>query len=381
MSVSTAWPRVRTVLCCVGLLSICCRPGPSGYVGVLRVDGSVTQAHEHAITTTLYDMLAAVDIDGDGDDEILASSEFGLALLDGDLRRTTLWEGGEIRRLGLLTGGAAPIFDLLAIVDGDDGPTLTHLSCNGDEPECVASSAFALTPGAFDFVAAHFDDDGRIDVVVADDETLLLHRGIGAESDPLAWSDGALIDPSAAWLTSPGGIAAADIDADGHADLLVADQADKAKVMFGNGDGSFDDVLPLQAPTGVLLETVVVAELTGDTLPDILAMGFLGGMVFENLGERMLSPSVQVVALPFSDGPYAFIGRFDEQPGADILLSDLSLDNARLLVFEASTSSWAERGLGPVARDVLSPSGLVADIDGDGRDEVLSALGLPIYCE
>lgn len=380
----THWSRVRAALSGLALLGICCRPGPDRFIGVLRIDGDAVESESHA-TTGLESMLAAIDVDDDGDDELLATSERGLVLVDADRTRTRLSDLGGIDRLERIASTTPSTVDLLVLADLGYEPKLVHLSCTfGDEPRCEQTAALAFEfEYALDFASADFDEDGRIDVVVADGESLLLYRATGSDPSPLASGDGSVVDGSSRWATGLLDVAAADLDGDGHSDLVaVADYPAGMSVVFGTGDGTFEGLTALAAPQDVVYESVRFANLVGDERPDLLAAGYHGVAVFESRGTRELVASWSFTAPEFGSSPTAFVGRFDDQPGNEILLVDESVvPRSRIAAFSAQTSSWTVRDVGDVRQGAYSPWGVVGDLDGDGRDELWSVAWAGIYCE
>jgi hypothetical protein len=127
------------------------------------------------------------------------------------------------------------------------------------------SSPFAVGNAPFSVAVADLDDDTLPDLVTAnadsDDVSVLLGNGDGtfqpAPSSPFAVGD------------DPLSVAVADLDGDTIPDLVTANLAsDDVSVLLGNGDGTF------QAATSFAVGTspgsVAVADLDGDTLPDLV---------------------------------------------------------------------------------------------------------------
>ena len=156
------------------------------------------------------------------------------------------------------------------------------------------SYSFMVSPGGFGgrgadmaMVAADFDGDGKLDIVLhslADDggpERLLFFKGNG---------DGTFQTPTRAslGLSTVTDFKAADLNGDGKMDLVAATGSGPsagAYVLLGNGDGTF------QPPTfygvgGGPRAAVAIADLNGDGIPDLLVEGQGAGLaVFPGNGD------------------------------------------------------------------------------------------------
>ncbi|MGH7742310.1 MAG: FG-GAP repeat domain-containing protein [Candidatus Eiseniibacteriota bacterium] len=133
-----------------------------------------------------------------------------------------------------------------------------------------------MSPGAI--ALADLDGDTRLDLVLAntaaDSVVVLLSGDIGC---PGCWdykvrpSETAALHPAISYQTgaAPAGIAIADLNADGYADLVTANRsAGTVSVLFGVGDGTFqvhNDFFVGPSPSAV-----AIADVNGDTKPDLV---------------------------------------------------------------------------------------------------------------
>src|SRR5262249_49477852 len=120
----------------------------------------------------------------------------------------------------------------------------------------------------------------HLDVAVAngDDGTIGIYLGNG---------DGTLRPPSLVTLPAgsfPQAIALADFNGDGKLDLVEADyntsglaSGGAVRVMFGNGDGTFQP--PVSYVAGTHLTAVVIGDFDGDGKPDVAAVDNASGSV------------------------------------------------------------------------------------------------------
>jgi FG-GAP-like repeat/Abnormal spindle-like microcephaly-assoc'd, ASPM-SPD-2-Hydin len=130
---------------------------------------------------------------------------------------------------------------------------------------------------AHSIITADLNDDGDVDLVVADNtpnETgtptglaVLLGHGDGTFQPPAIQAPGVLIDPAAA-PNAISQIAVADIDGDGKLDLISV--GNQVAVQRGNGDGTFAPALLYGTAGGT---AVAVADLDGDGTLDLAIAG------------------------------------------------------------------------------------------------------------
>src|SRR5207237_53243 len=110
--------------------------------------------------------------------------------------------------------------------------------------------------------------DGLIDVVTIDD--FLLDSGDQIVRVLLGNIDGSFQEPRGFTIVSGGSsVAAADINGDGHIDLLT-NSRDGGSVLLGNGDGSFQ---PRKSfAVGATPDSVTAADVNGDGRTDIVSV-------------------------------------------------------------------------------------------------------------
>jgi hypothetical protein len=145
--------------------------------------------------------------------------------------------------------------------------TVSVMLSNGDgtfqTPISSSSSAAANGSGPYSMVPGDFDRDGKLDVALSD-EYLKILKGNG---------DGTFKAPSFNYLlrnTSPD-LKTTDFNGDGKLDLVSAGvfSSQALQIVLGNGDGTFQDAG--DQVTGNSSLSVVVADLNGDTRPDLTA--------------------------------------------------------------------------------------------------------------
>ncbi|HSN92222.1 MAG TPA: VCBS repeat-containing protein [Anaeromyxobacteraceae bacterium] len=228
---------------------------------------------------------------------------------------------GPPLRLGV---GIFPVEVVASDLDGDGNVDLASVERLSDRLSVhLATGGGAFAPAVpypaadpVSLVAAALRPGGPVDLVSTGGPVLL-----GDGSGAFAPGAGAF-EPG----LFPMDVAAADLDRDGHVDLVVANDAtDHVTVLRGDGTGAFPDAVTWQ--TGMYPGLVEVADLNGDGWPDLLAVLHQNGGIGSNasvvrlgVGGGALGPSVALDGQPFAvadlngDGRPDLVGsHFDER--------------------------------------------------------------------
>ncbi len=214
----------------------------------------------------LVDVLA-VDLNGDGNEEVLAINEANdrLKLFVGDNL------GGLTRQSDLLTG-RAPKAVTVADLDGDGTLELIIANRAGRSLSVFSGSVdagftavdYPVGDGAIDVAAADLNDDGKIDLVALDDSNNALWVFTGNGTPILA-------DPVAVALGDrPGRLTLADTTGDGVVDAVVT-LPDSNRLMILPGDGAAGFGAPIYVSILDSPSDVAVVDLNDDGNPDLAA--------------------------------------------------------------------------------------------------------------
>lgn len=186
-------------------------------------------------------MVIALDLNGDGWAELVTVHN-GVYGSSKTISVLPAQGGGRYGHFVKYTVGQGPIEIVAADFDGDGDPALATSNNGGDDISTFADES----------------------------TTVLLNRGNGTFG-PITTYPGEAIN----YYSSEWAIEAADVDADGHVDLLVSNViGNDAGVYYGHGDGSFE---PQQVRYGLQngAQDMTVADFNGDGLVDIAATGYL----------------------------------------------------------------------------------------------------------
>ena len=334
------------------------------------------------------------DFNNDGHADILAfdgSGNLSVALGNGD---------GTFQLLPVMAvpyGGSPVIGDFNA--DGNldiavsGAADLGVLLGNGD-------GTFTLAPSVHGYagliVSGDFNGDGKLDLAVTNDNSntvsILLGKGDGTFT-PVAPVNTA---------AGPGSIVTADFDGDGSLDLAVLTLTDyTVRIYHGNGDGTFA-VSPKLAYVGFDLIGMATADVNADGAADLIVTGFLADFIpllghgdgtftqgtsptspltyptygdlaiadFNGDGKvdaAVLNANVGGLTGPYlflgnGDGTFTFSGTFAGLPSTSIATSDLNGDGISDLVFANLSGTTSQ----PLQQLLLSESGLTATATATG---------------
>ena len=234
--------------------------------------------------------IAAGDLNGDGRTDLLATEGRGVDVFlgngDGTFRRGAGYLGWHaVDHLGLGDVNADGRLDAVVVHDGwtptSSDSVLSVLLGQGDGTFCcgeaggenenhrgayaapLAGGGVALDAPPRGMVLADVNGDGATDALLGDESYAEVHVFLGG-------SDGRLRKHAnyrpGGWVM---GVAVADADGDGIADLLMANANSTVKTLPGLGDGTF--ARTVDYAIGETPQSVALADLDGDGILDLIA--------------------------------------------------------------------------------------------------------------
>jgi hypothetical protein len=266
---------------------------------------------------------------------------------------------------GLATGDLDGNGATDVVVAGTSANYVSVLLGTGDgrfAPRAQDPPRWAVGDAPAAVVTADFDGDGRPDLATADDwsddVTVRLADGRGGFGAPVRYAVGPY----------PQSLITADLNGDGHVDLVADD-----RILFGLGDGRFTAGPMLAA--GYRPLAVAASDLDGDGRPDV---------VIADAGDFAALTGAVAVFLNAGAGSFLPAGRLEAgQSPVAVLLADLDGDGRTDLI---SADAWSTelrlfkgQGDGTFAAPEALDAGLgarvilAADIDGDHVPDLIVA--------
>ncbi len=295
------------------------------------------------------------------------------------------------------SGGYGPEGLAVADLNGDGNPDLVMANCGEGSvgvllgnSDGTFSTAVPYSSGGFQppsVAIADVNGDGRPDLVVANNcpegdncadgaVGVLFGNGDGTFQTVVTYGSGGY------WATS---VAVADVNGDGRPDIVVTNRCASSTqcglgtvgVLLNNGDGSFQAAVTYGSG-GYWATSVVVADVNGDGKPDLLAAS-----LYEDRSDKHGVASVLLgngdgtfkKAVPYGTGgqlaEWIAVADIDGDGRPDLLVSNSGSDDVGVLL---------GNGDGTFKKAVAYDSGsiglisvAVADVNGDGKPDLVVA--------
>ncbi len=319
--------------------------------------------------------VALGDVNGDGHPDLVLAgtdtSEVSVLLGNGDgtfQAPRTFYSGGYavMAAVGDVNGDGHP--DLVVAIGG--GNFVSVLLGNGDgafqSPVSYGIGAYYPTWVAIGDV----NGDGKPDLAVASNCQSFGNCGYGPVSVLLGNGDGTFQAPANYVLGTPQAVVIADVNSDGHPDLVVGELSGGADVLLGNGDGTFQVTARFSSGGGEAL-SIASGDVNGDGHPDLVVAN-TSSSVSVLLGNG--DGTFQSPVLYSSGGSYATSVAIGDVNGDGY--ADLAVTND----FTSSVGVLLGNGDGTFQTAVSYSSGgdysfsaAIGDVNGDGKPDLVVA--------
>ena len=271
--------------------------GGSNTVAVLlgKGDGTLQPAVTYGSGGMFPVSVAVADVNGDGNPDLFVANECADSNCDGSVG-VLLGNGDGTFRAAMAyrSGGVYGLSVAIADVNGDGSPDLLVangcdnlnlcgtkgavgvLLGNGDGTFRAATEYLSGGAYPYSLKVVDLNGDGKLDLVTANSWSgtvgVLLGNGDGSFQAAVTYSSGDKTN-----VVQISSVAAADVNGDGHPDLLLTTQSMGANgnnggavsVLLGNGDGTFQAAVEY-ASGGYQTLGVAVGDVNGDGHPDVL---------------------------------------------------------------------------------------------------------------
>jgi hypothetical protein len=278
----------------------------NGTVSVLlgNGDGSLQNPVNYTVGAT-PDAVAVGDFLGNGRQDVVTANADGTVSLFLSNADGTLQSPQSISVGGRLNAVAVGDFlgnGRLDIATGSSAGTVSVLVGNGDGTFGSPINT-AVGAGVNGLAVGDFNGDGKPDLAVADSTGLAVLRGNGDGTFALQSTVSFGVD----YLGQPNSVdSVAVANLRGGALDLVAESNSAVSLVRGNGDGTFQNPVGLNAGTGfVIPRAFVVGDFTGDGKPDIVTINAPG---------QQFSPPTLTVFAGNGDGTF--------QPGRTVSVGE-----------------------------------------------------------
>jgi hypothetical protein len=272
-----------------------------------------------------------------------------------------------------LNGDAHP--DLVVVnmgqpaVSSSAGGTVDVLLNRGDGTFAPEVSYASL--GATALAIGDLNDDGKLDVAVANDASTYLSVFFGRGDGTL--QPAVSVGPSGSMVAV--GLAMGDLNGDGHPDLALADENRSVEVLINNGDGSFQP--PVAYPTlqdsCCLAEpnSVAIADFDGDGRLDLaVANSYEDISVLRGNGDGTFQP--QVAYTTNREPESIHTADVDGDGRADILVATTNSPDVAVLLGKGD-GTFLPQQFFAVSNNTSAIA--VGDVNGDGRPDVVATDG------
>lgn len=296
--------------------------------------------------------IVLADFNRDGNTDIALGCSDGtngglLILLgngDGSFLNPVLYSTGDVASIAMGDFNSDGLLDF-AVTDNSQ-QNVTFFTGNGDgtfTKEPTVLSTHAVTRGV---VVADFNQDGKDDIAYAvasavpGSRLFDLYVALGNGDGTFQQSATPVASQIGEFLTS------GDTNADNKADVIAATITEPGGglignslfVLLGNGDGTFQSPV---AYTSDIPSDPHLADVNGDGIPDIIAGGSTGALVYQGNGDGTFQPYQEPGIGGFALTYAVNAGDYNNDGNADLIGTDADTPRAAVSLSQVQQSSTA----------------------------------------
>ncbi len=334
-------------------------------------DGTFQPAVQYPVGSDPVGIVAG-DFNGDGRTDLavadLGSNEVSILLGNGDgtFQPQVTYAVGSGANF-IVDGDFMGNGRLDLAVDNEYDDTVSVLLGNGDGT-FRSRISYQVGSEPTDLVAGDFTGNGRTDLAVAGYKYNYTTSTFLGEVSVLVSNADGTFEPAVEYPVGdfPESIVAGDFTSNGRLDLSVSDE-DGIQMLLGNGDGTFQ---PVKTVAGNVLGPLVPGDFNDDGRLDLAYLDTYTGeiLMFPGNGDGTFRPAVQS-ALEASVVGQVVAGDFNGDGKLDLAQISVESDSDNVSVrLGNGDGTFVDAGQSDTTPHATP---LVADVNGDGTDDVL----------